>query len=135
MTPTRRLTIARVISAVTVSFGTAERIRSMRNGNSGNDGEGTDRPAKGPAFNPSVKSDLEAFDFIPQGAVLGFVGRPYLLLRHFAEFLDIGFDHGHAERLKLLLGSREIVDRLGRLADFFLRGARKIHHQLLLIGQ
>jgi hypothetical protein len=31
MTPTRRLTIARLISAVTVNFGTAESMRSMRN--------------------------------------------------------------------------------------------------------
>src|SRR3981189_1991046 len=99
ITPTRRLTMARMISAVTVNFGTAERIRRMR---------------------APLTSGLEAFDLVPQGAVLALVGRPDLLLRHLAEFVDLGFHHGHAERLQLRPGLGEIVDRLGRLADFFL---------------
>src|SRR3954468_17346833 len=113
ITPTSRLMIARMISAVTVTFGTAERYRSMRVADLG----------------------LETFDLVPQGAVLALVGRPYLLLRHLLELLDLGFHHGHAERLQLRLGLGEIVDRLGRLADFFLRGARQVHDQLLLIGR
>src|SRR5436305_6920502 len=105
--------IARMISAVTVTFGTAERYRSMRVADLG----------------------LETFDLVPQGAVLALVGRPYLLLRHLPELLDLGFHHGHAERLQLRLRLGEIIDRLGRLADFLLRGARQIHDQLLLIGR
>src|SRR5258707_13813204 len=105
--------MARIISAVTVIFGTADRIRSMR---------------------ALLTSGLEAFDLVPQCAVLGLVGRPYLLLRYFAEFFDLGFHHGHAERLQLRLSFGEIVDRLGRLADLLLRGAREIHDQLLVLG-
>src|SRR5450631_1697537 len=52
----------------------------------------------------SLRSGLEALDLVPQRAVLGLVGGPYLLLRHFAEFLDIGFHYSHAERLQLRLG-------------------------------
>src|ERR1700712_3787348 len=106
--------MARMISAVTVIFGTAERIRSMR---------------------ALLASGLEAFDLVPQGAVLGLVGRPYLLLGHLAEFVDLGFHHGHAERFKLRLGLGEIVDGFGSLADLLLRGAREIHHQLLMLGR
>src|SRR3954465_5967058 len=112
ITPTSRFTMARMISAVTVTFGTAERYRSMCVASSG----------------------LETFDLVPQGAVLALVGRPYFLLRHLLELLDLGFHHGHAERLQLRLGLGEVVDRLGRLADFLLRRARQIHDQLLLIG-
>src|SRR5216683_3443030 len=85
-------------------------------------------------FGPLLALGLEAFDLVPQCAVLGLVGRPYLLLRYFAEFLDLGFHHGHAERLEFRLGFGEIVDRLGRLADLLLRGAREIHDQLLVLG-
>src|SRR5258708_37985795 len=120
-----------MISAVTVSFGPAERIRSMRNGIPATDGtgEGTEVLASAPL----LTSGLEAFDLVPQCAVLGLVGRPYLLLRYFAEFFDLGFHHGHADRLQLRLGLGEIVDRLGRLADLLLRGARQIHDQLLVL--
>src|SRR5262245_6734248 len=46
--------------------------------------------------------NLEPLDLVPQRAVLALVGRPDLLLRHFAEFIDLGLDHRHAERLELL---------------------------------
>src|SRR3954467_1582351 len=105
--------MARMISAVTVNFGTAEKYRSMCVANSG----------------------LEAFDLVPQGAVLALVGRPYLLLRHLPELLDLCFHHRHPERLQLRLGLGEIVDRFGRLADLLLRRARQIHDELLLIGR
>src|SRR5260370_38805543 len=82
---------------------------------------------------PAANSDLEAFDLVPQRAVLALVGRPYLLLRNFPEFVDLGFHHDHAERLQLRFGLREIVDRLGHITDLLLRGPRKIHHQLLLL--
>src|SRR5260370_6490378 len=128
----KRLTIARMSSAVTASFGTAGRIRSMRNGIPGTDGTG--EGAEVLASAPRLTSGLEAFDLVPQCAVLGLVGRPYLLLRHFAEFFDLGFHHGHAERLQLRLSFGEIVDRLGRLADLLLRGAREVDDQLLVLG-
>src|ERR1700761_5740606 len=105
--------MARTISAVTVTFGTALRRRSMR----------VEVPA-----GRCGGSGLEAFDFVPQRAVLRLVSRPDLLLRDFTEFIDLGFDDGHAERLKQSLGCREVVDRLRRLADFFLSGARKIEN-------
>src|SRR5216683_3635236 len=124
--------MARMISAVTVSFGTAESIRSMRDGIPA--AVGADERAEVLASAPRLTLGLEAFDLVPQCAVLGLVGRPYLLLRHFAEFLDLGFHHGHAERLEFRLGFGEIVDRLGRLADLLLRGAREIHDQLLVLG-
>src|SRR5450631_4739025 len=76
----------------------------------------------------SLRSGLEGLDLVPQRAILGLVGGPYLLLRDFAEFVDLGLHHGHAERLQHLLGLGEIVDRLGRLADLLLRGARQIHY-------
>src|SRR5450631_480295 len=107
--------MARMISAVTVNFGTAERIRSMRDGF-----QWLKRRTTGPklfGFGPALESGLEALDLVPQRAVLGLVGGPYLLLRHFAEFLDVGFHHGHAERFEFRLGLGEIVDRLGGLAD------------------
>src|ERR1700727_2968393 len=118
MTPTRRLTTASTISAVTATFGTVLRIRSMRVKNSGG---------------RSGLLSLEAFDLVPQSAVLRLVGWPDLLLCHLAEFLDLGFDHGHAERLEQGLGLLEMIDRLGQLTNLFLRGARKIEHQFLLI--
>src|ERR1035438_4081217 len=102
--------MARMISAVTASFGTAARYRCMRKA--------------------MLALGLETLDLVPQRAELALVGRPDLLLRHFAEFVDLGFDDGHAERLQLRLGLGEIVDRLGRFADLLLRGARKVQHQL-----
>src|ERR1700709_1028646 len=83
---------------------------------------------------PLLTLGLETLDLVPQGAVLALVGRPYLLLRYLLELLDLGFHHDHAERLQLRLGLGEIIDRLGRLADFLLRGTRQIDDQLLLIG-
>src|SRR5712671_2644580 len=125
MTPTSRLTMARMISAVTVNFGTAERIRSMRDGiRRQMGGRGAEHlEAEDSASAPLLTLDLEAFDLVPQCAVQSLVGRPYLLLRDFAEFVDVGFHHRHAEWLQLRLGLREIVDRLGRRANLLLRGA------------
>src|SRR6266849_3031133 len=114
--------MARMISAVTVNFGTAERIRSMRYAIPATDGAGAGPKTRKPKA-PPLTLDLEAFDLVPQCAVLGLVGRPYLLLRHFAEFVHFAFHHDHTERLQLRLGFREIVDRLGGLADLLLRGA------------
>src|SRR5665811_1003928 len=105
-----------MISAVTANFGTAESLRSMRDGIPVRSIGRARRPklfGSGPALN----SDLEAFDLVPQGAVLALVGRPDFLLRDLAEFVDLGFHHGHAERPQLRFGLGEIVDRLGRLAD------------------
>src|SRR5258707_3629570 len=76
------------------------------------------------ASGPAAHSGLEAFDLVPQCAVLALVGRPYFLLRNFPELVDLGFHHDHAERLQFRLGFGEIVDRLGHLADLLLRGAR-----------
>src|SRR6202022_257518 len=118
ITPIRRLTIARMISAVTANFGTAESRRSMRDAIPATDGaRGRRLGAEDLAPAPLLTLSLEAFDLVPQCAVLALVSRPYLLLRNFPEFVDLGFHHGHAERLQLGLGFGEIVDRLGRLAD------------------
>src|ERR1043165_4402386 len=75
--------IAKMISAVTANFGTAERKRTVRV-----------IPAAG-----TTSLNLEPLDLVPQRAVLALVGRPDLLLRHLAEFLDLRLDHRHAERL------------------------------------
>src|ERR1700693_5337690 len=125
--------MARMISAVTVIFGTAERIRSMRGGIP-EDGWGGKKRAGALAPAPWLASDLEAFDLVPQRAVLTLISWPDFRLRHLAEGVDVGFDHGHAERLQLGFGPGEIVDRLGRLANLLLGGARQIHHQLLVLG-
>src|SRR6185437_7317702 len=122
ITPTRRLTMANTISAVTVTFGTALRRRSM----------GVEHPA-GKRLATMV-SGLEALDFIPQSTVLRLVGRPYLLLRYLAELVDVGLDHGHADWLKQRFGLGVVIDGLGLLADFLLRGARQFENQFLLIG-
>src|ERR1700681_2473910 len=129
--------MASMISAVTVNFGTAESIRSMRDGipEDGWGGRGDWRLAENLPPAPPQTLDLEAFDLVPQCAVLGLVGRPYFLLRDFAEFVDVGFHHGHAERFQIRLGLREVVDRLSCLADLLLRGARQIHDQLLVLGR
>src|SRR5258705_12167666 len=130
--------MARMISAVTVNFGTAERIRSMRDGIPATEGAGAlaeDLEAEDLASAPLLTLDLEAFDLVPQCAVLGLVGRPYLLLRHVAEFVDFGFHHNHAERLQLRFGLREIVDRLGGLADLLLCRTRQIHDELLVLDR
>src|SRR6266446_8112568 len=102
--------MARMISAVTVNLGTAERIRSMRGGIPlmGRGAAPKDLDAEDLASAPLLTLALEAFDLVPQCAVLSLVGRPYLLLRHFAEFVDFGFNYDHAERLQLRLGFREI---------------------------
>src|ERR1700756_4695851 len=124
--------MARTISTVTAIFGTAERKRSIYDGvltTMGGQRRGRRlAPARG------LNSGLEGFDLVPQRTVLGLVDRPDLGLRDFAEFLDLGFHHRHAEWLQLRLGLGEIVDRLGRLADLLLRGARQVHDQLLLVG-
>src|SRR2546423_6309515 len=80
-------------------------------------------------------SNLEPLDLVPQRAVLALVGRPDLLLRHLAEFLDLGLDHHHAERLELRLRLGEVVDRLGCLADLDLRLARNVEQHPLLFGR
>src|SRR5512147_2952831 len=101
--------MAMMISAVTASFGTAERTRCIRDAIPRvYRGEGA-----GAGFGPAANSGLEAFDLVPQGAVLAFVSRPYFLLCHFPELVHLGFHHGHAERLQLRFGFREIVDRFG----------------------
>src|ERR1700759_5815541 len=123
--------MARTISAVTVIFGTAERKRSIYDGVLATMKRAKERPETGSG--PGLNSGLEGFDLVPQCAILGLVGRPDLGLRDFAEFLDLGFHHGHAERLQLRLGLGEIVDRLGRLADLLLRCARQLHDQFLLV--
>src|SRR5258708_9904842 len=139
-----------MISAVTTNFGMAERRRSM--GIRGVRGEeisanlrssprkrgrrarsedldarfrGHERSSNWPRL------DLEAFDVVPQRAVLALVGRPDLLLRDFAEFVDLGLDHRHAERLEFRLRLGEVVDPLGGLAALGLRLASEVEHQLL----
>src|SRR3974390_266001 len=104
MTPTNRLTIARMISAVTANFGTAERGRSIR----------LEIPNR-----DELRSGLEILDLVPQRAILALVGRPDLLLRHFAELVDFGFHHRHADGFEQGLGLREMIDRLGLLAGLF----------------
>src|SRR5882757_7450108 len=108
--------MARMINAVTVTFGTAERYRSMRDGIPAVDGarRSKDLRDRSCGSGPAADSGLETFDLVPQGAVLALVGRPYLLLRHLLELLDLGFHDRHAERLQLRLGLGEIIDRLGR---------------------
>src|SRR3954469_17334090 len=115
MTPISRLAMARMISAVTVIFGTAESIRSMRDDILARDGA-----CEASLAAAAANSDLETFDLVPQRAVLALVGRPYFLLPDFPEFIDLGFHHGHAERLQLRFGLGEIVDRLGCFANLAL---------------
>src|SRR5260370_16985038 len=91
-----------------------------------------DLAAEDLASAPLLTLDLEAFDLVPQCAVLGLVGRPYLLLRRVAEFVDFGFHDGHAERLQLRFGLRELVDRLGYLTDLLLPDTRETHDPLLV---
>src|SRR4051794_33847069 len=122
MTPISRLAMARMISAVTVIFGTAESIRSMRDDILARDGASEE--ADGRLAAAVANSDLETFDLVPQRAVLALVGRPYFLLRDLPEFLDLGFHYGHAERLQFRFGLGEIVDRLGCFANFALCCAR-----------
>src|SRR3954453_20289643 len=132
MTPISRLAMARMISAVTVIFGTAESTRSM-----GDDtwrGNGACEEAEASLAAAAANSDLETFDLVPQRAVLVLVGRPYFLLRDFPEFIDLGFHHGHAERLQLRFGLGEIVDQLGCFANLGLCCARQIDHELLVLG-
>src|SRR5581483_9593158 len=117
MTPSRRLMIASTISAVTANFGAVLRIRSMR-------------------FDWSDAAlSLETLDLVPQGAVLRLVSRPDFLLRYLTEFVGFGFDHGHSDRFEQCLGLREMIDRLGLLANLFLRGARQFEDELLLISR
>src|SRR3954464_10304969 len=118
MTPISRLAMARMINPVTVIFGTAESIRSMRDNILARDGACEE--AEGSLAAAAANSDLETFDLVPQRAVLALVGRPYFLLRDFPEFIDLGFHHGHAERLQLRFGLGEIVDRLGCFANLAL---------------
>src|SRR6516164_6186955 len=112
MTPTRRLTMANTISAVTAIFGIAARNRNMRRQSLSERGtrlERVERVEATPSA-PGVALTLKGRDFVPQCAELTLVGRPNFLLRDFAEQIDFCLNHGHALRLEQLLGALEVVD-------------------------
>src|SRR5690349_3447685 len=118
-----------MISAVTMNFGTAERRRSMavsqgpeversaamcarpREGGAPRSKAKNRLPASAGVSGAQWRLSLESFDVVPQRAILALVGRPDLLLRDFSEFIDLGLDHRHAERLELRLCPGEVVDR------------------------
>src|SRR5213595_294924 len=124
-----------MISAVMVNLGISESLRSMcavmseRTNSAHSRESGNPEPCARDSGSPLSRGradeglNLGPVDLVPQCAVLALVGRPDLLLRHLAEFLDLGLDHHHAERLELRLCLGEVVDRLGRLADLDLRFA------------
>src|ERR1700754_5210772 len=126
--------MARMISAVTANRGMAGRIRSMRMAIP-KAARSQERTGRRTIAGPFYSSGLEAFDVVPQRAILAPVGRPDLLLRHLSEIVDLGFHYGHAQRLELRLGLGEIVDGFGGFANLLLSRPREVHHQLLLIGR
>src|SRR4051812_34116667 len=105
-----------MISAVTTNFGTAESDRGMGAGHVRREIKGKSKGPKRrlrPLKSERPRLNLETLDLVPKRAVLALVGRPDLLLRDLAEFVDLGFDHDHAKRLEFRLCLDEIVDRLG----------------------
>src|SRR5215469_538955 len=89
--------------------------------------------ALGAALDTNDRSSFRADDLVPELGILLLVGGPDLVLRHLAEGVDIGGVDDHALGLEQLFCFLRIVDAFRRLANLYLRLAREIEQQCLLI--